>query len=46
MHMITDFECLPVPAAELDRVRCNGHDDHGTLLVARTADDGTPLRRA
>ena len=44
MHMITDFEYLPVPAAELDRIRCNGHDDHGNPLVARTAGDGAPLR--
>lgn len=42
--MKSDLEYLPVPAAGLDRIRCNGHDDYGNPLVARTADAGTPLR--
>jgi hypothetical protein len=44
MTMITDLEYLPVPAAGLDRIRCNGHDDYGNPLVARTAGAGAPLR--
>jgi len=42
--MITDLEFVPVPATDLDRIRCNGHDDFGHPLVARTAGSGAPLR--
>ena len=41
---MTTFEYLPVPAADLDRIRCNGHDDHGNALEQRVAGGGEPLR--
>lgn len=41
---MTTFEYLPVPAADLDRIRCNGHDDHGNVLEQRQAGGGEPLR--
>lgn len=42
--MITELEFVPVPATDLDRIRCNGHDDFGNPLVARTSGAGAPLR--
>ncbi|MEU4395401.1 DUF1203 domain-containing protein [Kribbella sp. NPDC023855] len=42
--MITELEFVPVPAGDLDRIRCNGHDDHGNPLVAMTSGAGAPLR--
>jgi hypothetical protein len=44
MAMTNELEYLPVPAAGLDRIRRNGHDDYGNLLVARIAGAGAPLR--
>jgi hypothetical protein len=44
MHMINELEYLGVPSADLDRIRCNGHDDFGNTLVAQTAGAGAPLR--
>jgi hypothetical protein len=41
---MTTFEFLPVPATDLRRIRCNGHDDHGNTLVARDSEAGLPLR--
>jgi hypothetical protein len=42
--MITELEFVPVPPADLDRIRCNGHDDFGHRLVPRSSGPGTPLR--
>lgn len=42
--MITELEFVPVPPADLDRIRCNGHDDFGHRLVTRSSATGTPLR--
>src|SRR3954452_24007357 len=42
--MNLDLEYLPVPVTDLDRIRCNHHDDHGNPLVAQTAETGLPLR--
>jgi hypothetical protein len=42
--MITELEFLPVPSVDLDRIRCNGHDDYGNPLVGRTTGAGAPLR--
>ncbi|WP_433009059.1 DUF1203 domain-containing protein [Kribbella sp. CA-294648] len=42
--MITELEFVPVPARDLDRIRCNGYDDHGNPLVPRTSGAGAPLR--
>jgi hypothetical protein len=33
-----------VPASELDRIRCNRHDDFGNVVVPRTSGGGEPLR--
>lgn len=41
---MTTLEYLPVPAADLDRIRCNGHDDHGNDVEPRLAGGGEPLR--
>jgi Protein of unknown function (DUF1203) len=41
---MTSFEYLPVPAADLDRIRCNGRDDHSHAVVAKVAGGGEPLR--
>ena len=41
---MTTLEYLPVPSADLHRIRCNGHDDHGNRLVPRAAAAGWPLR--
>jgi hypothetical protein len=35
---------IPVPISELDRIRCNDHDDFGNAVVPRTAGGGEPLR--
>jgi len=42
--MNTELEYVPVPAAELDRIRCNDHDDFGNPIVPLTAGGGEPLR--
>ena len=42
--MITELEFVPVPVSDLDRIRCNGHDDYGHPLVPQTAAAGAPLR--
>ncbi len=42
--MFSELEFLPVPATDLDRIRCNGHDDHGNPLVAFDSGAGAPLR--
>jgi hypothetical protein len=42
--MSTELDYLSVPAAALDRIRCNGHDDFGNPVVARAAEGGEPLR--
>ncbi|WBQ06709.1 DUF1203 domain-containing protein [Kribbella sp. CA-293567] len=42
--MSIELEFVPVPASELDRIRCNGHDDFGNPLTARTSGAGAPLR--
>ena len=44
MHMNSELEYLPVPAADLDRIRCNGHDDYGNRLLPQISGDGAPLR--
>lgn len=44
MTMNTELEFVPVPSADLDRIRCNGHDDHGNPVEARPADGVVPLR--
>ena len=41
---MTTLEYLPVPAADLDRIRCNEHDDFGNALEPRSAGGGEPLR--
>ena len=38
------FEYLPISAADLDRIRCNGHDDHGNTFDVISASGGEPLR--
>ncbi|GAA1618060.1 DUF1203 domain-containing protein [Kribbella sancticallisti] len=42
--MITELEFVPVPPADLDRIRCNGHDDFGHRVIPRTSGAGAPLR--
>jgi hypothetical protein len=42
--MDTEFDYTAVPAAELDRIRCNGHDDFGNAVVSLVACGGEPLR--
>lgn len=42
--MSAELEFLPVPPADLDRIRGAGTDDHGNPLTVRTADDRVPLR--
>jgi hypothetical protein len=42
--MFSELEFLPVPATDLDRIRCNGHDDHGNPLAAFDSGAGAPLR--
>lgn len=44
MTMNTELEFVPVPSDDLDRVRCNGHDDHGNPVGARRAGGRVPLR--
>lgn len=41
---MTTLEYLPVPPADLHRIRCNGNDDFGNRLIPRAADEGLPLR--
>ncbi|HEY3003633.1 MAG TPA: DUF1203 domain-containing protein [Kribbellaceae bacterium] len=41
---MTTFEYLPVPAADLARIRRTGHDDHGNPLVPQLSEAGLPLR--
>ena len=41
---MTELEFVPVPPADLDRIRCNGHDDFGNPLVVRSVGAGAPLR--
>jgi hypothetical protein len=38
-----DLEFVPVPPADLDRIRCNGIDDYGNPFTVQT-DAGQPLR--
>jgi hypothetical protein len=42
--MNTDLEFVPVPSADLDRIRCNGIDDYGNPFTVQTAEAGAPLR--
>jgi len=42
--MTTELEFVPVPRADLDRIRCNGHDDFGHPSTTLTAKAGQPLR--
>jgi uncharacterized protein DUF1203 len=42
--MNSDLEYLAVPSSDLNRIRCNGHDDYDNPLVAQTAGAGAPLR--
>lgn len=42
--MNAELEYLPVPGTELDRIRCNGHDDFGNAVVSLVAGGGEPLR--
>jgi len=44
IDMNTELEYVAVPAAELDRIRCNGYDDFGNVVVSRVAGGGEPLR--
>jgi Protein of unknown function (DUF1203) len=41
---MSELEYLPVPGSDLDRIRRNGHDDHGNPLVTQTSGAGAPLR--
>jgi hypothetical protein len=41
---MSDFEYLPIPAADLDRIRPNAHDDHGNTFDVISASGGEPLR--
>lgn len=41
---MSDLTYLPVPPADLRRIRRNGHDDFGNRLVAGAAEAGQPLR--
>lgn len=41
---MTELEFVPFPPADLDRIRCNGHDDFGNPLVVRSVGAGAPLR--
>lgn len=41
---MSTLEYAGVPAADLDRIRCNRRDDFGNELVDRTAAAGLPLR--
>jgi hypothetical protein len=41
---MTSFEYLSVPAADLERIRLAGRDDHSHAVVPRTAGGGEPLR--
>jgi Protein of unknown function (DUF1203) len=40
----TDLEFVPVPPADLDRIRSNGIDDYGNPFTVRTTGAGAPLR--
>ena len=42
--MNTDLEFVPVPPAELDRIRSNGIDDYGNPFTVQTTETGPPLR--
>jgi hypothetical protein len=43
--MDTELSYEGVPASELERIRCNGHDDFGNAVVSRPSEDGgEPLR--
>lgn len=42
--MTTELEFVAVPRADLDRIRCNGHDDFGHPSTTLTAKAGQPLR--
>src|SRR6185369_3412951 len=44
VDMNPELVYVPVPVSELDRIRCNGHDDFGNAVVSRTAGGGEPLR--
>jgi len=41
---MTELEFVPILPADLDRIRCNGHDDFGNPLVVRSVGAGAPLR--
>lgn len=41
---MSDLTYLPVPSADLRRIRRNGHDDLGNQLVVSTPEAGLPLR--
>jgi len=42
--MNAELVYITVPVSELDRIRCNDHDDFGNAVVSRTAEGGEPLR--
>ena len=42
--MNTDLEFVPVPPADLNRIRCNGIDDYGNPFTVQTTEAGVPLR--
>lgn len=44
MTMNTTLEFVPVPPADLARIRESGRDDHGNPVEVRSADDRAPLR--
>lgn len=41
---MSTLEYTGIPAADLDRIRCNRRDDFGHQLVERAAEAGLPLR--
>jgi len=42
--MNTELKYVSMPPAELERIRCNGHDDFGNAVVSRISGGGEPLR--
>jgi hypothetical protein len=44
MDMNAELRYVGVPAAAVDRIRRNGHDDFGNAVVSRTSEGGEPLR--